>query len=531
MRFLAFLALLPAVAHAQPVVVSPGADDVTVAVYRDPYRPAGRDMRDQWLNGYALITETRRVSLPAGPVDIRFEGVAENIFPQSVIITGLPGLPDEKNYDARLLTPGALVGGALGQQVTIRRTNPGTGEVVVEDAILRAGPDNIVLQTAAGIEPYQCTGLSETLLFDEIPEGLSDKPTLSVRTSLPQPGEAVIELSYLAGQFDWDANYVARLDEDGETMSLFAWLTVGNLNGETFEGAQLLAIAGEPNKEHEIPPGVDAPGIRLDCWPPPAPPPPPPPPPGTLTCPDGSVILANSMCAPAPPPPPPPPPEPERDSIVVTGARVAMEAVQEDLGDLKLYRVPERVTVAASGQKQVAFLQKQDVEIERIYRTRINAVPYEADSTFALPIILRAQNEEREGLGDPLPAGSVAIFEPYRGEWLLAGEDGLENIPVGQKVELSIGDSPDVQLRQRALSALEDEGGTRPRKVSMELVVTNARPFPVDIEIPLMVNDGERIRRASRRLVERDGRDTWIETVPAQGEAKLTYQVRRKLRR
>lgn len=42
---------------------------------------------------------------------------------------------------------------------------------------------------------------------------------------------------------------------------------------------------------------------------PPSPPPPPPPPaqPATQTCPDGSVILATSIC-PAPPPPPPPPP-------------------------------------------------------------------------------------------------------------------------------------------------------------------------------------------------------------------------------
>jgi opacity protein-like surface antigen len=40
-----------------------------------------------------------------------------------------------------------------------------------------------------------------------------------------------------------------------------------------------------------------------------APPPPPPEAPATQTCPDGSVILATSVC-PAPPPPPPPPPTP-----------------------------------------------------------------------------------------------------------------------------------------------------------------------------------------------------------------------------
>jgi len=53
--------------------------------------------------------------------------------------------------------------------------------------------------------------------------------------------------------------------------------------------------------------------------PPPPPPPPPPAPapvveqaPATITCPDGSVILATSSCPPPPPPPPPPPSAGER---------------------------------------------------------------------------------------------------------------------------------------------------------------------------------------------------------------------------
>ena len=45
----------------------------------------------------------------------------------------------------------------------------------------------------------------------------------------------------------------------------------------------------------------------VEAPPPPPPPPPPPAAPATQTCPDGSVILATSVC-PAPPPPPPPPP-------------------------------------------------------------------------------------------------------------------------------------------------------------------------------------------------------------------------------
>src|SRR3712207_8448528 len=52
------------------------------------------------LNGYALITETRRVSIPAGESDIRFEGVAGGILPETAILGGLPAGGVEKNQDA-----------------------------------------------------------------------------------------------------------------------------------------------------------------------------------------------------------------------------------------------------------------------------------------------------------------------------------------------------------------------------------------------------------------------------------------------
>ena len=45
----------------------------------------------------------------------------------------------------------------------------------------------------------------------------------------------------------------------------------------------------------------------------------------------------------------------------VTASR--MSASQEELGDLKLYRIPEPVTVAAHSQKQVAFLERAGVPV------------------------------------------------------------------------------------------------------------------------------------------------------------------------
>ena len=56
-----------------------------------------------------------------------------------------------------------------------------------------------------------------------------------------------------------------------------------------------------------------------------------------------------------------------------------MQAQQEELGDLKLYRIPEPVTVAARSQKQVALLQRPGVQVRTLYRARFyrRRQPYE----------------------------------------------------------------------------------------------------------------------------------------------------------
>ena len=92
------------------------------------------------------------------------------------------------------------------------------------------------------IEALRCSGLPETIVYDEVPQGLSATPTLSVDTESPSPATVTAQLSYLASDFDWAANYVVRLAEDGKSYDLFAWLTLANGNGESFADAQTQAV-------------------------------------------------------------------------------------------------------------------------------------------------------------------------------------------------------------------------------------------------------------------------------------------------
>ena len=93
--------------------------------------------------------------------------------------------------------------------------------------------------------------------------------------------------------------------------------------------------------------------------------------------------------------------------VVVTGAR---KVAQEVLGDFKLYRIADPVTVASKAQKQVGLLSKESVPVAIVYASDV----YEKD--VGDPIMtIRAKNRREAGLGLPLPAGQAAVFEATGG--------------------------------------------------------------------------------------------------------------------
>lgn len=498
---------------APPVaVISRDVSDVSVTIYRAPNRASGA-MDRNWPQGYALISETRTISLPAGDSVIRFEGVAEGLLPETAIVTGLPQGVREKNRDARLISPAGLVDAFLKRHVTLRRTDKATGKVREQDAIIQSGPNgSVVIRTDAGYEALGCSGLPERMLYPEIPADLSARPTLSVLASSDRPVSATVQLTYMAQGFDWSASYVARQEPDSGKLGLFAWLTIANGGVESFRDARLQVVAGQPRKERNAPqPRQPDPALRLKCWPMDI----------TSTHPridftrlpwgQDMPMMAEAMdvvvtarrresrLGAAPPPPPPP-------------AAPAMVAQQEELGDLKLYRVPERVTVAAQGQKQVAMIDQPAALFDRFYVAIASAGLPEYQ---AMPFLLRGRNSKDMGLGLPLPAGDVAIFEQVGGDELLVGNADLGDLAVDERVELPIGASPDVQWR--LVSTDESR-----KKRSWRVDVTNARPLPARVEI---IVAGDIVGRPHG--VER-GRWGWVLplTVPENGKASLSYTVR-----
>jgi hypothetical protein len=514
---LALAALVVASPALADTIASPKPDKVAVTLYRGgdgPFQTLDTWQREEAMaKGLIQVTETRTVFLPAGRHTLRFDGVADALIPQSATVEGLPGTLVERNYDYALLSPGTLVERSLGQTVRIVRTNRRTGRRTEEAATLRQGPEGVVLQTAGGVEALGCSGGAEALVFDTVPAGLSDKPTLSTVVDVAAPIQATLTLSYLAIGVNWQADYVARIHPDGMTLDLTGWLTLVNASGTSFADAPTQAVAGRLSRvEVDVKRGEARP-IARDCWP-----------------------MDTTHRGRSPPPPAVAAPSPPMmaapvgmfdaglEEVVVTGKRKLAE--QSDLGDYKLYTLPEPVTVAARQTKQVAFLDQKDVAFQRLYVVQLD--PWsdydQADDPPAATVVLRLDNKPADGLGKPLPSGALAVFETAGGRPAFAGEQAMRDVPVGQPFDLAIGEAMDVRVRPR-LVAEQDRRQDRVRR-AFEVDIANAKTVPIVAEVRMATNrQGFKVVAEPMAHDMRDGAAAWRVTLPANGRKTLRLVV------
>ncbi len=396
----------------------------------------------------------------------------------------------------------------------LRRTDPATGRVTEESATVRSAADRLVVSTERGSEAVYCSGLHQTLIYPEAPATLSAKPVLSMTTKDQPGGQATITLAYLATGFDWDATYVGTLDEDGRTLSLLGWLTLASGDDTSFLDATAAAMAGKVNRSRATRDDTGRIAVnqarnlnrQFGCWP---------------------AKTTSDIDAPYPPPPPAPPPAPApmmmemaADSIMVTArargglAKAAVVAQAEDLGDLKLYPIPVPVTVAARSQKQVAFLVKDEVKGDLVYRAEAGWGEPEG-----LRMLFRFRNRKQDGAGDPLPAGKAVLYQDAALGRMFVGEASLPDKAIEEEVELAFGEPANVTLETA------ESADAKGNAVTYAATIRNANPFPIRFEVDFPKGTGRIFSGIAGTVIDKPAKRVWTATVPANNIVKLTYRA------
>ncbi len=163
------------------------------------------------------------------------------------------------------------------------------------------------------------------------------------------------------------------------------------------------------------------------------------------------------------------------------------------------------------------FLHRDSVEFEKYYR-------FVPSSAAAVRTVLELRNSEESGLGVPMAAGTIRIYEETP-ERTFLGADSLPNLPEGDSVELELGDAFDVKgRRKRTEHEKLDENAWRD-KIVIEL--DNRKEEAVPLRVIERLPGSWEIERSSREYEKLDAsRIRYRVKVPGGGSTSISYVVK-----
>ena len=429
----------------------------------------------------ALVRDVRNIQIARGTSDLHFMDIAATVNPATVHFRSLtePARVSvlEQNYEYDLLEPEKLLRKYVGREVTLVRTRYEGNTSRDEDVKARLLSYNNGPIWEIGGEIV--TGMpANHIRFPELPANLYSRPTLIWTLDNSGGTRHRVEASYLARSLSWNADYVLTVARDDKSADVDGWVTVTNGSGTSFKNAQLQLVAGDLNRVKQV--------------------------------------LARA----------------EEDARVTLAAAAPPPMSQESFSDYHLYTLGRKTTINNSETKQVSMLGATGFPVQKRYVVEGQSFYYHNAQHPGAPIkdvvqvFYQFKNDEKAGLGMPMPAGTVRVYQAdSKGGVQFVGEDRIDHTPKDETLNLKIGNAFDVVCErkqtdfQRIASNVYD--------VEYEIALRNHKAAPVTIEVNEPIGGTWRMLESSHAWQKTSA---WAAqfTVPVaqDGAATLKYRVR-----
>ena len=430
----------------------------------------------------ALIRDVRQVQLPTGTFRLKFMDIAATVNPATVHFRSLTEPQKvgvvEQNYEYDLLEPNKLLNKYVGKEVTLVRSYMDNGTTKHEEikATLLANNNGPVWKIGNDI----VTGVyGEAYRFPEVPANLYDRPTLLMSLENSGARKQTIETSYLAGNLSWNADYVLTVGRDDKAADLDGWVTLINNSGTAFHNAKLQLIAGDLNR-----------------------------------VPEPMRYKAADMVAAAP----------------VNGR--AEQFQQEAFSEYHLYSLGRRTSVEDKETKQISLLEGSGVPIEKLFVVNGQSFYYRNPQNPGSPlkdpvqVFYKFKNEEKGGLGIPLPAGNLRVYQKdSKGGLLFIGEDHIGHTPKDEFVTVKIGNAFDLvaERKQTDYKKIAD----RVHEMEFEITLRNHKDIPVTVQVNEPIGGDWQMLSSTFAAKKTEAfAAQFAVPVKANGESVLRYRVR-----
>jgi len=387
----------------------------------------------------ALVRDVRQLNLTPGESRLRFMDIAASINPAAVHFRSMTESTKlsvlEQNYEYDLLDPNKLLQKFVGREVTLVRPKLSSGTTGYDE--VKATLLSLNGSPVWKIGNEVVTGLSyESIRFPELPENLYERPTLLWTLQNSGARRHKVEASYLASNLSWSADYVLNVGKDETNGDLDGWVTLVNHSGTAFKNAQLQLVAGDL---HRVVPLNGRDDLRMM---------------------EGMVKAAS---APAP-------------------------FQQEAFSEYHLYSLGRRTSIFDQESKQISLLNASRFPLQKVYVVDGQSYYYRTAAQPGAPVkdpvqvFYKFKNEDKAGLGMPLPAGTIRVYQAdSRGGSLFVGEDRIDHTPKDETINLHIGNAFDIvaERKQTDYKRLSD----RLYEFEYEITLRNHKDAPITVEV------------------------------------------------
>jgi hypothetical protein len=432
----------------------------------------------------ALVRDVRTLELPQGTFDLRFMDIAATVNPATVHFRSLtePARVSvlEQNYEYDLLDPDKLLRKYVGREVTLVRTREIDGSTRQEEVTARLLSYNTAPVWQIGSEIV--TGLHpDHIRFPELPDSLYTRPTLIWTLDNGGARRHRVEAKYLAGKLSWKADYVLTVARDDKLADVDGWVTLTNGSGTAFKDAKLQLVAGELNR------------VRQEMY-------------DTLVAAEANMRRAAPAAAPM---------------------------AQEPFSEYHLYTLGRKTTINHNETKQVSMLAGTGFPVVKRYVVNGRSFYYHNFHRPGAPIkdqvevFYQFKNEEAGGLGMPMPAGTVRVYQAdSNGGVQFVGEDRIAHTPEDEVLNLKIGNAFDIVSERNQIDF--DKIGVDVYEVEYAITLRNRKTMPITVEV------NEPIGGTAWRMLQSSHKYTktaafaaqFMVPIEAGAEAVLTFRVR-----
>lgn len=420
--------------------------------------------------GLALIRDSRIIDINPPSSQIAIIDVSAQIMPQTVAISGLDVL--EQNYDFDLLSPQALIEKNIGNTVRIARRSRDSGETLEwRKGTLLSNNGGVILKMEDGRLESLNNNAYYHLVYDEVPDNLRTRPTLSLLLKQQTRGTQQVEMTYLSNGLSWQSDYVMQLDTSETSASLDSWITLNNQSGTRYPNARLQLLAGDINIHKNQPAPMMAREIMMSAQA------------------DGGIS-------------------------------------QQALHGYHLYTVPHRTTINNNQSKQIKLFSAEQIPVIKRLEDRAYVDLQGINPHKSKPKQILTFNNEKPALGIPLPKGTIRVYaNDASGNKQFIGEDGINHTAVNDELEIQLGKAFDISLQRKTLKV--KKLSKKQTRVAREININNGSKKAQSVRVSeIMPSHNWSITQASWSHSRQSPSEARFEAlIPAMQTLKITYDV------